>query len=117
LGALRASGVRITLDNFGTGYSSLYHLRNFKLDNQDRSQLHSSQDNRPGQREHRSRWSGLVEALASPLPPRGIDGIEQATLLLGNGWNVGQGTLFRKPVDAQAALMLFPNRADELQVG
>jgi hypothetical protein len=32
LSALRASGVRITLDNFGTGYSSLYHLRNFDLD-------------------------------------------------------------------------------------
>lgn len=32
LGALRAAGVRIALDNFGAGYSSLYHLRNFKLD-------------------------------------------------------------------------------------
>ena len=32
LGALRAAGVRVALDNFGTGYSSLYHLRNFKLD-------------------------------------------------------------------------------------
>ena len=32
LGALRAAGVRIVLDNFGTGYSSLYHLRTIRLD-------------------------------------------------------------------------------------
>ena len=32
LGALRAAGVRIALDNFGTGYSNLYHMQEFGFD-------------------------------------------------------------------------------------
>jgi diguanylate cyclase (GGDEF)-like protein len=118
LGALRASGVRITLDNFGTGYSSLYHLRNFKLDKIkiDRSFIQAMTTD-PGSASIVDALVGLGRGLGLTVAAEGIDGIEQATLLLGNGCNVGQGTLFREPVDAQAALMLFPNRADELQVG
>ena len=118
LSALRASGVRITLDNFGTGYSSLYHLRNFKLDKVkiDRSFIQAMATD-PESASIVKALAGLGRGLGLAVAAEGIDGIEQETLLLGSGCNVGLGTLFREPIDAQAALTLFPERSVELQVG
>ena len=116
--ALRASGVCITLDNFGTGYSSLYHLRNFKLDKVkiDRSFIQTMTTD-PESASIVNALAGLGRGLGLSVAAEGIDGIEQETLLLGSGCNVGQRTLFREPIDAQAALTLFPERSDVLQVG
>ncbi len=118
LGALRAAGVRITLDNFGTGYSSLYHLRNFKLDKIkiDRSFVQSMATD-PESASIVNALAGLGRGLGLTVAAEGIETVDQETQLLGNGGNVGQGTLLRTPVDAAAALALFPDPSGHRQVG
>jgi EAL domain-containing protein (putative c-di-GMP-specific phosphodiesterase class I) len=118
LSALRASGVRITLDNFGTGYSSLYHLRNFDLDKIkiDRSFIQAMATD-PESASIVNALAGLGRGLGLTVAADGIDQMEQETLLLESSCNVGQGTLFREPVDAQAVLTLFSDRCDEVQIG
>jgi EAL domain-containing protein (putative c-di-GMP-specific phosphodiesterase class I) len=88
LSALRASGVRITLDNFGTGYSSLYHLRNF-----DRSFIQAMATD-PESASIVNALAGLGRGLGLTVAAEGVDGIAQETLLLGSGCNVGQERCF-----------------------
>ncbi len=114
LGALRAAGVRIALDNFGTGYSSLYHLRGFRLDKIkiDKSFIQSMTDHNES--------AGIVEALVGlghglglTVAAEGIAGHDQEGALLGSGCEQGQGDWVGGPVDAAtAAAMLHGARAD-----
>ncbi len=108
LGNLRASGVRIALDNFGTGYSSLYHLRSFRLDKVkiDRSFVQAMT------RERES--AGIVQALVGlghglglTIAAEGIEASDQEGALLGTGCEQGQGDLLGPPLDAAAAAALF----------
>lgn len=117
LGTLRTSGVRITLDNFGTGYSSLYHLRNFKLDKIkiDRSFIQAMATD-PESASIVHALAGLGRGLGLSVSAEGVEGVEQENLLLKSGCNVGQGTLSREPVDAQAALTLFPSTSNYREV-
>ncbi|MBC9031180.1 EAL domain-containing protein [Sphingomonas sp. JC676] len=109
LGALRAAGVRIALDNFGTGYSSLYHLRNFKIDKVkiDSSFIHAM----ASERESASIVSALVglgHGLGLTIAAEGIDASDQESSLIDSGCEQGQGGLFSGPISASAALSLFP---------
>jgi diguanylate cyclase (GGDEF)-like protein len=108
LGALRAAGVRIVLDNFGTGYSSLYHLRNIKLDKIkiDRSFIHTMASERSS--------AGIVSALVGlghglglAIAAEGVEGAEQETALLNSGCEQGQGQLFSAPVSGAQTVSLF----------
>lgn len=108
LGALRAAGVRIALDNFGTGYSSLYHLRSFRLDKVkiDRSFVQAMTSQRES--------AGIVQALVGlgqglgmTISAAGIDARDQEGALIVTGCEQGQGDLLGRPLDAEAAAALF----------
>jgi diguanylate cyclase (GGDEF)-like protein len=108
LGALRAAGIRIALDNFGTGYSSLYHLRTLKLDKVkiDRSFIHAM----AAEHESRSIVSALVglgHGLGLTIAADGIDAADQAASLITTGCEQGQGHLFSAPITADASRALF----------
>lgn len=108
LGALRAAGIRIALDNFGTGYSSLYHLRSFRLDKVkiDRSFVQAMTSQRES--------AGIVQALVGlgqglgmTIAAEGVDARDQQGALLGTGCEQGQGDLLGGPLDAEATAALF----------
>ncbi|MEA3001713.1 MAG: hypothetical protein QOH81_501 [Sphingomonadales bacterium] len=115
LGALRAAGVRIALDNFGTGYSSLYHLRNFKIDKIkiDSSFIHAMASERES--------AGIVSALVGlghglglTIAAEGIDASHQESSLIGGGCEQGQGSLFSGPLSASDVQELFPRRTRDI---
>jgi diguanylate cyclase (GGDEF)-like protein len=108
LGALRAAGVRIALDNFGTGYSSLYHLRNFKLDKIkiDRSFIQAMGAERAS--------AGIVNALVGlghglelTIAADGVEGADQEASLVRSGCEQGQGQFFSAPIHATEIADLF----------
>lgn len=111
LGGLRATGVRIVLDNFGTGYSSLYHLRNFKLDKIkiDRGFIESV----TSQEESAaivSALAGLGSGLGLTVAAEGVDATQQRASLLGLGCTLGQGHLFGEAVLAEATATFFEHQ-------
>lgn len=112
LGTLRASGVRVALDNFGTGYSSLYHLRNIKLDKIkiDRSFVHTIVSEAAS--------AGIVNALVGlghglglTIAAEGVEGSDQEDILLSSGCEQGQGRLFSEAISAAETLSLFSREA------
>jgi diguanylate cyclase (GGDEF)-like protein len=108
LGALRAAGVRIALDNFGTGYSSLYHLRNFKLDKIkiDRSFIQAM----ASERESAGIVSALVglgQGLGLTIAADGVEASDQEASLILSGCEQGQGGLFSAPMTATETGALF----------
>jgi EAL domain-containing protein (putative c-di-GMP-specific phosphodiesterase class I) len=111
LGALHEIGVRLALDDFGTAFSSLSYLRRFpfdvlKIDTSFTAEL-------PGS----PRCMLLVEAiqqLASSIGLLGIaEGIErpeQAEALMNIGWEVGQGYLYSRAVEAAACVAMLEEK-------
>jgi EAL domain-containing protein (putative c-di-GMP-specific phosphodiesterase class I) len=109
---IKSAGISLALDDFGTGFSSLSYLRRFpfdilKIDGSFTAELPSS-----------SRTMLLVEAiqhLTSSVGLRGIaEGIErpeQVDALRRIGWQLGQGYLYSRPVDARACEALVEQAA------
>ncbi len=104
LGELRELGVRIAIDDFGIGYSSLAYLRQFPTDilKIDRSFIGMIDDD-----EH---IPGLVQGLLELGHTLGLEtvaeGIEtdvQRDALAREGCRLGQGFLFARPLQEQAA--------------
>jgi diguanylate cyclase (GGDEF)-like protein len=112
LGTLRASGVRIALDNFGTGYSSLYHLRNFKLDKIkiDRSFIHTMASE-PASAGIVNALVGLGQGLGLTIAAEGVEAADQEGLLLSSGCEQGQGQLFSGPISAADTVNLFSSES------
>lgn len=118
LGALRAAGVRITLDNFGTGYSSLYHLRNFKLDKIkiDRSFVQTMARD-PESASIVSALAGLGRGLGLIVAAEGIESVDEERLLLGDNCDVSQGSMCNEPINAEDTLNLLSAQLPARQVG
>jgi diguanylate cyclase (GGDEF)-like protein len=112
LGALRAAGVRIALDNFGTGYSSLYHLRNLKLDKIkiDRSFI-GTMATEPASAGIVNALVGLGHGLGLTIAAEGVEASDQEGLLLSSGCEQGQGQLFSGPISAADTLNLFASES------
>jgi diguanylate cyclase (GGDEF)-like protein len=110
LGSLRDAGVRLALDHFGTGYSSLYHLRNFKLDKIkiDSSFIRTMLQQKESAEVVRA-LVGLAHGLGLTIAADGIQSPNQQTSLLSTGCQQGQGSLYSKPIPAEATGKLFPN--------
>lgn len=101
---LRALGVQLSLDDFGTGYSSLSHLHRLpvsylKIDHSFINRMIESQEN--------SEIVRTIVRLAQNLKMRvvaeGIETDEQLTQLKILNCEYGQGYLFAKPMDTEAA--------------
>ena len=101
---LRALGIRISIDDFGTGYSSLSYLRQLPVDTLkvDRSFV-------LGMRTHDESAAiiGTVTRMARQLGlhvvAEGIEREEQVPLLRSLHCEFGQGYLFARPLDVDAA--------------
>ena len=112
LSRLRRAGIRVMLDDFGTGYSSLSHLHELPLNGikLDRSFVNNDQLH-PG-------IVRAVVALADQLDltvtAEGIETVAQQDRLRALGCDFGQGFLFGRPLEADAAGRIVANALDWL---
>jgi len=104
LHALRALGVRVAIDDFGTGYSSLSYLQVLPVDI---LKLDKSFVDRMTKSSRDAAFVrvivGLAESLSLRCVAEGIEQPEQQRLLAEMGCGFGQGYLFARPLDADAA--------------
>ncbi|HEX3511996.1 MAG TPA: EAL domain-containing protein [Solirubrobacteraceae bacterium] len=103
LAQIKDLGVRIAIDDFGTGYSSLAHLQQFPVDalKIDRSFISGLRD-----KEGETLIHTLVQlgkALSIETFAEGIEEQKELTLLQAEHCDAGQGFLFARPLDAEAA--------------
>jgi diguanylate cyclase (GGDEF)-like protein len=108
LGAIKDLGVRIAIDDFGTGYSSLAHLRRFPVDalKIDRSFISGLAGNSEGKTVIHTVVQ-LGKALAIETLAEGIEEHEELRLLREEDCDSGQGFLFARPLEADAAAEFF----------
>jgi diguanylate cyclase (GGDEF)-like protein len=104
LHAIKDLGVRIAIDDFGTGYSSLAHLQRFPVDalKIDRSFISQLAENPEGETLIRTLVQ-LGKALSIETLAEGIEGQEELTLLQSEQCDSGQGYLFARPLEVDAA--------------
>jgi len=104
LTAIRELGVRIAIDDFGTGYSSLAHLQQFPVDllKIDRSFISRLTENPEGETLIHTLVQ-LGKALAIETLAEGIELEQELSLLQEEQCDSGQGFLFARPLDADAA--------------
>jgi diguanylate cyclase (GGDEF)-like protein len=108
---LRALGVHLEIDDFGTGYSSLSYLQHIPVDiiKIDRSFI--AEINREGRAIELVRaMMGLAFGLGIRVIAEGIETREQLAMLKELKCNFGQGYLFSRPVDLQAAGEMIKNK-------
>jgi diguanylate cyclase (GGDEF)-like protein len=109
---LKDWGVGISLDDFGTGYSSLNYLHRFPFDT---LKIDQSFVSRLG---HADDSGGIVQAvldlgrnLDMQIIAEGVETDEQAATLLAMGCPYGQGYLFGRPMDDEAAWRMVGQHA------
>ncbi len=104
LRAIKELGVRIAIDDFGTGYSSLSHLQRFPVDalKIDRSFLSQLAENPEGETLLRTLVQ-LGKALSIETLAEGIERSQELALLQEEDCDSGQGYLFARPLEADAA--------------
>ena len=113
VGALRAAGVRVALDDFGAGYSSLAQVRDLSLDaiKMDRSFVDRICDD-PKIASLAESIVDLARKLDLPCIGEGIERVEQLDKLRGDGCAAGQGWLFAAAMpEEQVAGWLRERRA------
>jgi diguanylate cyclase (GGDEF)-like protein len=113
LTAIKELKVRIAIDDFGTGYSSLAHLQQFPVDalKIDRSFISRLTENPEGETLIHTLVQ-LGKALSIETLAEGIELEEELSLLQDEQCDSGQGFLFAKPLDAEAAEAFLRNWAD-----
>ncbi len=112
LGALKAMGVHLALDDFGVAYSSLSYLKRFPLDKLkiDRSFVCDI----PGDSDDVAIVSTII-AMAGNLKLRvlaeGVETADQMAFLEAGGCDEFQGYYFSRPVPAEDFQLLFGGRS------
>ncbi|MDT4966365.1 MAG: hypothetical protein QOJ64_1102 [Acidobacteriota bacterium] len=108
---LKALGVELSIDDFGTGYSSLSYLHRLPIDTLkiDRSFV-SQMSQKDENREIVRTIATLAQSLGLKVVAEGIETIEQVEQLRALKCEGGQGFLFSRPVDAEAAGELLNSR-------
>jgi diguanylate cyclase (GGDEF)-like protein len=102
LGALRAMGVRLMLDDFGTGFSSLGYLRRYPIDmiKIDRSFVHDLGEQGAGDAAIVEAIIGMAKALGMGVIPEGVETAGQLDRLTRLGCDFAQGFHLGRPVPA-----------------
>ena len=105
---IKELGVRIAIDDFGTGYSSLAHLQKFPVDalKIDRSFISGMRHNKEGETLIHTLVQ-LGKALSIETLAEGIEQAEELSILREEDCDSGQGFLFARPLDADAAETFF----------
>lgn len=105
LSELKALDARVAMDDFGTGYSNLAYLQRLPLDvlKIDRSFVEHMVDDRDKVAIVRTIQS-LAEVLGMKTTAEGVETADQARLLSALGCDFGQGYLFARPLESDAAL-------------
>ena len=113
LTAIKQLGVRIAIDDFGTGYSSLAHLQQFPVDalKIDRSFI-SRLTREPGGRDAHPHPRAARQGALDRDARRGHRAAQELSLLQAEQCDSGQGFLFARPLDAEAADAFLRNWAD-----
>jgi EAL domain-containing protein (putative c-di-GMP-specific phosphodiesterase class I) len=108
LTAIKELGVKIAIDDFGTGYSSLAHLQQFPVDalKIDRSFVSGLRDNKEGETLIHTLVQ-LGKALSIETFAEGIEEQQELTLLRAEDCDSGQGFLFARPLEPDAAESFF----------
>jgi diguanylate cyclase (GGDEF)-like protein len=103
---LRRAGLVALLDDFGTGYSSLSYLHQFPMHalKIDRSFVNGLTDPGSNSQAVVEAVLSLAQSLGVEVIAEGIETIEQRDALLSLGCTQGQGFLFSKPRQVEAAL-------------
>ena len=108
LSDLRSLGVQVQIDDFGTGYSSLGYLQRLPIDTLkiDRTFVRRIGINDGGTE---IVWTilALAHDLGMKVVAEGIETDEQLSKLKLMACEYGQGYLFTKPIDSQAAEILL----------
>jgi diguanylate cyclase (GGDEF)-like protein len=104
LATVKELGVRVAIDDFGTGYSSLAHLQRFPVDSLkiDRSFI-SRLTRTPEGETFIQTLVQLGKALSIETLAEGIEQQRELAVLRNQQCDSGQGFLFAKPLDADAA--------------
>ena len=102
LGALRAMGVRLMLDDFGTGFSSLGYLRRYPIDliKIDRSFVNDLGEDGAGDAAIVEAIVGMAKALGMGVIPEGVETEGQLERLIGLGCDFAQGFHLGRPMPA-----------------
>ncbi len=100
---IRALGVRIAIDDFGTGYSSLGYLRRFRVDILKVAKEFIGETDNPDEWPFAAAIVALGRALGMTIIAEGIEEPAQLAHLRGLGCELGQGYLFARPLNADAA--------------
>jgi EAL domain-containing protein (putative c-di-GMP-specific phosphodiesterase class I) len=112
LSALRATGVRVALDDFGIGHSSLGYLRQFDVDVLKIDRSFVAEIGQDG--ELPAILRGMVDlghALDLEIVAEGIEHEGQRRALLGAGCERAQGYLFSRPVPPEEVRRLLAHSA------
>ena len=112
LALLRRAGIRVVLDDFGTGYSSLSHLHELPLNGLklDRSFVNNDQLH-PG---IVRAVVALADQLGLTVTAEGIETVAQRDRVRAQGCDFGQGFLFARPLEADAAGRIVADAPDWL---
>ena len=109
---IKASGIRIAIDDFGAGYSSLSRLRDFPIDwlKIDRSFVNSL----PNQTDTAIivTITTLARELGIELLAEGVETEQQLDHLVNKGCETIQGFFFAKPMRLMDCILWWQNRAD-----
>jgi diguanylate cyclase (GGDEF)-like protein/PAS domain S-box-containing protein len=110
LRALKAAGIKISIDSFGTGYSSLDQLRRMPLDflKIDRSFIINISAKAEDADITRA-IIALAHSLKLKVIAEGVETEEQFAFLRELGCNEARGYLFSKPVPAEECAQLISN--------
>jgi EAL domain-containing protein (putative c-di-GMP-specific phosphodiesterase class I) len=113
LSRLRDLGVHLSVDDFGIGYSSLSYLHRFPVNilKIDRSFVKDISES-SGSRDVINSIVGLARSMGIKVVAEGAEDEGQIEVLRRLGCDFGQGFVFHRPLDADAATMLLRLRGD-----